>query len=1196
MDDLASLIQQHQGTITATPEPSSAASGDLDALIAQHQGKETTPPPEEPKPFIANPIKATKSFIKDVQQTPDIFNQNVAEAERRSGFKEDPNRLEISGKPRLENLMIVPNLAGAAAKTLWQAPMVGAKAAYDAAKEYLPGPTQAATDYVKKSADYLANKEPWSQAAQQAGAGVSQAVQPVRDWLTKHPNVKNLVSDVANVAPAIPLSYAAPVAKAVGGAVEDVAGGAVGAGKAVVGAVGSQLEKTGLRTLGGELKIKESLAKSGYGRNMEEKKKVITKSVASLVSPVGNFDTAIQSANDRISVMQASREKQLDALSNKPDAVKVTPTDILSQTKGMAVPESIMTNIEKPGEELEGKPARKTKTVALGQFDKANSIIDGILTDAEKAGLNKPTTLKGLAGVLKVLDPDGRLFAKGAFISKDDALDDIIRKDMYFNILDEIEKHAPQVRTLGREEKKLIDAKSILTTAQSRIANRQGGSSTSFIDLIRSAGIGMGFGGLTHNTPEAVAAAIVAYGMQVAGRQGRFASTLIRTGRALKKIGGKEELPPPEPPPPAAPAPGSPKGPAPTEPPVPPTTGPGGDEAGYVQVPTLPKKPAGGGEAANIPPEDISANLALKEKYEKEAARIIEQQDWSPEEKMYAGVKNYIDNLKEKGYIYNRETKTYVPAQPADVEKYWSEFGSIGRTGTQPSDEYRAFTKSQAVERDQPPAEPSAAVEQPEPTVASPAAVPEQPAGVGGAGQPGLPGNAEPETPESPRVKIVGAREVSNAIDVNDYRDLAQHPNRKVVEKFDEVVLGHDLFRDIYTDPTLRRALGVDPLTGTVSKAAKEHFNEQMDILRGEKNGELDPEIEKRLTAKAEALNEAASDPNQEDTRSMRIFGREGQIHADDIRGIIAGAPRTYDWRSGNRVISKRAFDNYANRLRTEGGAAEQIEPDTRPVREPGEDEGEQLPPKAADKEIPKDENGEPMFQRRETQPVDKTLIALHNLNQSSIEFADRLGGLPVPSIAVTKAGMPFDRYGDVTLIAKKETIDPKYMKIFNADIYSGRSPSIEHDIQRPAAKDFRDKLWRARNKYQETTGEYDIESSINYPDKEKFINNAKDDVALKGMFLEENGVNVEPIKSQKKLIHEWAKEPEMIEWNKSVDWKRENEESGDSDYHKKIREDYNKAVDAAVRKKYTHEDVRDLSDKMVEREGKIILGRFIKK
>ena len=75
--------------------------------------------------------------------------------------------------------------------------------------------------------------------------------------------------------------------------------------------------------------------------------------------------------------------------------------------------------------------------------------------------------------------------------------------------------------------------------------------------------------------------------------------------------------------------------------------------------------------------------------------------------------------------------------------------------------------------------------------------------------------------------------------------------------------------------------------------------------------------------------------------------------------------------------------------------------------------------------------------------PVPKNMVITHNLSVDALVNADKIGGLPMPSLAVTKNTNPLDGFGDITLVAKPETFDPKNAKnrFFNADIYSPRYP-----------------------------------------------------------------------------------------------------------------------------------------------------------
>lgn len=79
-----------------------------------------------------------------------------------------------------------------------------------------------------------------------------------------------------------------------------------------------------------------------------------------------------------------------------------------------------------------------------------------------------------------------------------------------------------------------------------------------------------------------------------------------------------------------------------------------------------------------------------------------------------------------------------------------------------------------------------------------------------------------------------------------------------------------------------------------------------------------------------------------------------------------------------------------------------------------------------------------------------KTLIAVHNLGGEQLEGILDLGGLPCPSIAVIKAGMEHSRYGEVSIMFKKEAIDPEFSRnnhVYGGDAWTVCFPSIEYKL-----------------------------------------------------------------------------------------------------------------------------------------------------
>jgi len=89
-----------------------------------------------------------------------------------------------------------------------------------------------------------------------------------------------------------------------------------------------------------------------------------------------------------------------------------------------------------------------------------------------------------------------------------------------------------------------------------------------------------------------------------------------------------------------------------------------------------------------------------------------------------------------------------------------------------------------------------------------------------------------------------------------------------------------------------------------------------------------------------------------------------------------------------------------------------------------------------------------------QTEQPERDLVVTHNLTADNLRFAQRMGGLAVPSLAITKKDTPLTNFGEITLVGDEKMADPKgyaSTKVFGADIYSPRYPSIERDIDRKA-------------------------------------------------------------------------------------------------------------------------------------------------
>lgn len=84
---------------------------------------------------------------------------------------------------------------------------------------------------------------------------------------------------------------------------------------------------------------------------------------------------------------------------------------------------------------------------------------------------------------------------------------------------------------------------------------------------------------------------------------------------------------------------------------------------------------------------------------------------------------------------------------------------------------------------------------------------------------------------------------------------------------------------------------------------------------------------------------------------------------------------------------------------------------------------------------------------RKAVAPED-LLMGIHNTAEGrKLDMIERLGGLPAPSIAITKPSQGYASFGDISLVAPVEMVTPgRKTPVFGSDVYSPRFPSVEDD------------------------------------------------------------------------------------------------------------------------------------------------------
>ena len=93
-----------------------------------------------------------------------------------------------------------------------------------------------------------------------------------------------------------------------------------------------------------------------------------------------------------------------------------------------------------------------------------------------------------------------------------------------------------------------------------------------------------------------------------------------------------------------------------------------------------------------------------------------------------------------------------------------------------------------------------------------------------------------------------------------------------------------------------------------------------------------------------------------------------------------------------------------------------------------------------------------------------KDMMFLHNTSEEKIKRFDVLGGIPSPSLGVTKANQPLQGFGDIQLIGKPEKFDPAINpsnKVYSSDAYTPRAPQMirfaRQDADKQFAKDYKE-------------------------------------------------------------------------------------------------------------------------------------------
>lgn len=153
-----------------------------------------------------------------------------------------------------------------------------------------------------------------------------------------------------------------------------------------------------------------------------------------------------------------------------------------------------------------------------------------------------------------------------------------------------------------------------------------------------------------------------------------------------------------------------------------------------------------------------------------------------------------------------------------------------------------------------------------------------------------------------------------------------------------------------------------------------------------------------------------------------------------------------------------------------------------------------------------------------------KDLIALHNLTPTNLIKTLKLGGIPMPSIAVTKSEIGHGNFGSISLVFDKNTIDPanKKNKVYSADAWTPTFPKLEYAADYEKANKIRNELQpyidKLPNNYKDkVTSTLDTlyNNWNDYGGKDGFVEKFSDDHALKAAYLAKKGIEISEIKTE---------------------------------------------------------------------------------
>jgi hypothetical protein len=152
-----------------------------------------------------------------------------------------------------------------------------------------------------------------------------------------------------------------------------------------------------------------------------------------------------------------------------------------------------------------------------------------------------------------------------------------------------------------------------------------------------------------------------------------------------------------------------------------------------------------------------------------------------------------------------------------------------------------------------------------------------------------------------------------------------------------------------------------------------------------------------------------------------------------------------------------------------------------------------------------------------------KNLLVVHNLSQDKLEHAHEIGGLAAPSIAIHHKNHHFGNYGEVSLIAHPDLIDPEqYVPVFNADAYTARHPRARYKLDKKKTQKLLTELMpHAKTIVEDNHLNNSFSENVENQGVREAIENRTTQAILKTAYLHEKGHPVTPVMKPAYIVHD---------------------------------------------------------------------------